>query len=224
LRGFILKVAIYTSIVNKYDSIKLPIKQESYTGKVDYFCFTSEAGSNRYKISVPRLDLHPRLINRWYKLFPNEINELNNYDITIYIDGNLSITNPGFVDFCLNKLGNTDFALYKYHTRSCIYKEISECRKQKKFGVYDNHLVQELDYRRFYPANNGLYWCGCLIRRKSSINNLISLQWWNHIIKYTWRDQISFPVACYLNRFTPTVITEPVSNNIIVREHNRILR
>jgi hypothetical protein len=159
-------------------------------------------------------------MNRWYKLFPDKIDVLNNYDITIYLDGNCSLRNTGFINLCISNLENSDMLLFKHPHRSCIYEEFAACRQFRKFDASGNDIMQEQAYRKFYSSNNGLYWCGCLVRRKSGILSRISEQWWEHLMKYTWRDQISFPVVCHLNKFTPLTFKEPLKRYVNWHSHN----
>lgn len=210
-----MNIAIYTAIFKNYDKLnKLPLID------ADKFCFTDNKNIiqdswNTLQINA-RNDLNPIKRNRWFKLFPYKINDLKDYDITIYIDGNCSIISNNFIDYCIKNL-KSDILIYKHNLRNCIYKEIVECKRCRKFK--ENYRTQLNDYRKIYPINNGLYWCGCLIRRNSKVNEKISELWWEHLNKYTFRDQVSFPVVLYKLGIHPSIFPEKIENHIIIKKH-----
>ena len=49
--------------------------------------------------------------------------------------------------------------------------------------------------KRGYPAHNGLWACGLLIRRNNDKIKKFNKLWWEHNKKYTYQDQLSFPVC-----------------------------
>jgi|GEM_PF-1225771 len=217
-----LKIAVYTAIFDRYDDLK-PLMPQSIPADFYHFTDNPRIIDNQWKICeapVPGKNLNARLMNRWYKLFPDKIEVLNDYDITIYLDGNCSLRNAGFIDACVASLANGDMLLFRHPRRSCIYEEFAACRQFRKFDASGSDIVQEREYRKFYTSNNGLYWCGCLVRRKSDTLRRISEHWWEHLMKYTWRDQVSFPVVCHLDGFSPLTFKEPMSRYINCRLHN----
>jgi GT2 family glycosyltransferase len=215
------KIAVYTAIFNRYDDLK-PIVPQSLPA--DFICLTDNSGKSdrQWRTGVPDIpehDLSPRLRNRWCKLFPGKIEELNGYDITIYLDGNCTVRSPDFIRFCIDGLAHRELLVFRHPSRSCVYEEFVACRHYHKFDGSGNDREQERDYRRFYPAGNGLYWCGCLVRRRSENLQAICEQWWEHLLKYTWRDQLSFPVVCYMNGFTPSTFDGSMDEQVLRRPH-----
>lgn len=203
-----MKVAVYRTIFGNYENIK-PILNQSID--FDYYCITDNVeltlpGCKTIVPLYPRQDLHPRLRAKYFKLFPYEIPELNNYDVTIYIDGSINITDSDFIAWCLRNLKG-DMLLFKHPQRNCIYDEFNA---SKELNKYKNEMqdCQLTFYSSFHPRKAGLYACGVLVRRDSDILRKVMHCWWDEIIKYSWQDQVSLPVVCKLLNFKPDTFIE----------------
>lgn len=114
-----MKVAVITAIFGNYESsLKTPAKQ---TVDTDYYCFTDNANiiaSDDWKIITEpyhvthneddnylnslRTNKHTFMIAKYYKCHFNKIPILNNYDIVIWIDGTIKITDPKCIETCIN--------------------------------------------------------------------------------------------------------------------------
>jgi hypothetical protein len=212
------RVAVYTTIFGDYNHL-LPVMRQ--TVQADFYCITDNldidqgttgrpAGQgHRWKIipvDYPSRDLPSRLRAKFFKLFPWEAYTLDQYDIMIYIDGSIGITSPDFVRHCLDSLGDSDMALYAHPVRNCIYDEAVASKPLVKY------LGQNIDgqisyYNSIYPRHGGLFACGVMVRRIQSLalRDLMG-KWWWEILKWTYQDQLSFPVVCKLSKFTPGII------------------
>lgn len=220
-----MKVAIYTTIFGNYDTLKDIPEQEV---KADLFLITdqgskehsAESIGQNWKVIVPdypRKDLHPRMRAKFFKMFPWEVEELKKYDVTIYIDASIRITSGNFVATCLKNL-TKDFLLFRHPNRNCIYEEgkaslIPELKKYR-----DEPIQEQLNfYRKFHPANAGLYACGVMIRKNTEIVRRIMADWWFENIKYSFQDQLSLPVVLRANKYTPATFVENQYKNSFLK-------
>ena len=83
-------IVLYTVITNNYDELK-EIPEQFIKPYVDYICLTdnSKLRSNTYKIVLLDSTDDPVVTQRRYKILINRY--IRSYDISIYIDGNISI-------------------------------------------------------------------------------------------------------------------------------------
>lgn len=183
---------IYTAIFGDYDSLSDP---QAVNEDYDYICFTDDykLRSDIWDIRVIDLPVpndYPRS-NRYIKINPHEF--LSEYKYSLYLDGNIILR--GVPDI-VKMLEDYSIATQKHPCRDCIYEEITEC-KRLGFGIVSELDKQAKDYRDTnFPGHAGL-WENWAIFRKHNEPSLIKLaeEWWRHIMEYSWRDQISFPVV-----------------------------
>lgn len=196
-----LKIAIYTVNTGNYDEIKDPIFVDE---NIDYYVFcNSEIKSKVWKrLEIPAyLDKYNSLEKaRYLKTHPHLF--FDNYDYSIFIDGNVRITcdiKP--LIFTMVKK-NKKIAIHQHQIRDCIYDEgkaILAAGKAKKKNVKKqlNKYKQEK-----FPTHFGLFETNIVIREHNNIEcKLIMDTWWNEINHYTKRDQLSFTYALWKNGF-----------------------
>jgi len=225
-----MKIAVYTTIFGGYAPLRILPPQ---TVAADYFCITDDRLNleisrdhsdpqksvqwNVIQPDIPRWDLVCRLRAKFFKMFPWEIEELKNYDVLIYIDGSIQVTSDRFVEYCAQHLKG-DICLFKHPDRNCIFQEANASVDLIKYKN-ENINQQMSDYHKFFPTGAGLYACGVLVRRNNSaIKNLMGNWWWEQI-KYTYQDQLSFPVVCKMVGIVPDIFPDPQYKNSYFRVH-----
>ncbi len=155
-------------------------------------CFIdSPVGSTRFR---------SRRQGKIYKILPDIF--IPNYDYYIWMDAyfelkndpRLIILNTGFDTSVSN------FCLFKHSQRNCVYEE-AELIKQINYDDTSVVDFQMMAYKSAfnYPANNGLYECTCFIFKNNDKSKYIRLEWFNHINRFSSRDQLSLPFV--LNQF-----------------------
>ena len=119
------KKVVYTCICGGYDKL---ISQTYVREGWDYICFTDnlkllEKGNPLWTIRpIEFAELDPTRNARWHKMFPNKI--LNDYDISLYIDGNFNIKAPDLFDYIDNELIKEEsikLALHKHQKRELAF-------------------------------------------------------------------------------------------------------
>jgi len=185
------KIIIYTAIFGDFDKLESPLVVEK---GIKYLYFTDKKfNSDIWKvIIVKRKFKDPRKENRKYKILSHETLKNYDYDISIYIDGNITIKKKinGLVE---DWLGNNNITVIKHPWRDCVYKEAMFCIKHK--NPQSKELREQIEYykKENYPNNNGLVWNGFMVRRNNEIIKKLNEEWWKQLNKFSLRDQVSFP-------------------------------
>ncbi len=164
------KIEIYTAICGNIDAPRSDIK-----------CFT---GHNNF--------VSPNLNAKIYKVLSHQYIDS---DISIWVDGNITLLcSP---EELVNEfLGDADIGVFKHPVRNCIYKEEGELKKVQKIKHQLPIIRKQIEYYMSigYPKNNGLYENGVIVRRHNKIIEEFNNAWWSEISKWSYRDQLSFPV------------------------------
>lgn len=192
------RIAVYTCIVGNYDEIMEPLFVNS---NVDYFIFTDQSIGSKSKwkkIDITTLKEYSynngTILNRKIKILP--YNYLENYDYSIYIDGNIQIV-ADLIPLIL-KMGDRALGVHTHAIRDCIYKEVSGVELLHKADP--QKIFQQIDRYRLegFPDNYGLFQNSILIRNHNSTSGkeLMNL-WWKEYSKEFTRDQISLPYAIW---------------------------
>jgi hypothetical protein len=204
----VVKIAVITTSVGSNKPVA-PIIQKN---NIDYHAFLSEdlfqsniEGWNKHKCSDFTIykDFKDRRNAKVCKILPFCF--LPQYDYFVYIDsGHVLIKDPE--EIIQNYLKDTDIAVFKHPERNCVYKEGEEIKKIE----YDlKELVdQQLNFYKEvnYPEGNGLYELPARIQRNTKDMQTMSLTWWELICKFSSRDQLSFPYACYKHNIKPSIL------------------
>lgn len=121
-----LKVCVYTAMFAGYDRI---IEHAPQTVDCDFMVFTDNVsavpvGQLRGIIKHnPGDQISPTLKNLWLRMFPFDIQELNDYDILIYFDPNVRIRVPSFVEQIVRRYEETrdlDLMLSAHRWNICL--------------------------------------------------------------------------------------------------------
>lgn len=202
-----MKTIVYTAIYGDYDKPrKQPVefKPRLYTDNLE-----SEDWEVR---KVNKKGKSPRMQAKWFKCHSHIVSK----GISIYIDGSGTMIGKDFVERCLEYLGDADMLAFKHPDRDCIYAEANFCQFMPKYqGVPVLEQVEE--YRKQgYPAHAGLWACGLLVRRNNERVRKFNKLWWKHINKYTYQDQLSFPICVKESGVRLKTLELPLNDNRLV--------
>lgn len=196
-----IKIAVYTCVIGDYDCI---IDEQYTAGNIDYYYITDDTSkeSKTWKIvNVKNIywNNNKVLTNRYIKLHPHEIFK-DNYDISIYIDGNIKIIDS-VEDICTTMLRNNQIlGLHRHAQRDCIYTEGEAINHLSRFNSIKDSVNRQLkEYsRQGFPKNIGLYENTIIIRQHNNLKCIHLMdEWWQQILQYSPRDQISLPYVLY---------------------------
>jgi len=181
-----LRKVIYTVITGGYDKLREPL---IVNDNWDYVCFTDNTDfkSKVWQIRRFNANLNPKKLSRLPKI---KWFEFLDYDIAVYIDGSYQIKLG--LNAMLNEFYKEGYhCAFKHWMRSCSYKEawaviVSNFDKAETVNKYVEFLQEE-----GFPRKAGLMANGFMIRDKS-LPHQPYINWFNDVVKYSHRDQLSF--------------------------------
>jgi hypothetical protein len=190
-----MKIIAYTAISGDYPK------------RDDIPCFT---GEGIFTLGVMEAKI--------YKILPHLFLDC---DISIWMDGNIFLKQDP--EFYVNTLlGNADIACFTHPYRNSIHQEFDVLILQdSRFRdpiIQKKLILQQAFYKeRKLGLGIGLYECGFIIRRHTP--EVISLceTWWAEISRWSFRDQVSFPVA--LEKHINKVKISPINEDLIKYVH-----
>ena len=143
----------------------------------------------------------PRKTARWHKinshlLFPDA-------DVTVWFDSNLMLLQP-VSKFLAH--ASSDFCAFEHPHRDCTYAEGEEILRLR-WESWDRIPEQLQAYAAAgYPKNNGLLSTRIVIRKNTPEVRALNELWWQHVERYSLRDQISLPYVLWELGVTPGTV------------------
>lgn len=191
---------VYTCVTNNVDDISAFSHKRFVDLDADYVIFTDK------RITVPGWSVKSiarsygnTKTSRWHKinshiLFPNA-------QATIWIDGNQIPNGEG-----INIIKSGPIGTFKHPKRDCIYDEFEACLKMNKDLECNMRPQIELYEKMGYPRRNGLAETCCIFREHTKEISEFNSLWWEHVIKYSHRDQLSFDFIAYMTKTRYNII------------------
>ncbi len=220
-----------------YDRILEHIPQ---TIDCDFIVFTDDKSgvpTGQFHIVIknnPGDQTSPILQNVWLRLFPFDIPELNDYEILIYIDANVRICDPSFVEQILRrreKTGVFDLMLSEHPWNVCLYQEARDSQKIDKYKNTDLERQMATYRREGFPTDAGLYWNGFIVyNRTCDQPRLRQFQesYWHEFIAYNKtpdahpQGQVSLPYCLWKSGLKLVTMPELYkSPSLDIRPHLR---
>jgi hypothetical protein len=203
------KVAVYTSVVTDFEHLGKHV----YEDGVDYIYIsdgtTAPIEKDKWQIHVLKdFDhLNPRRLAKLPKLNPYFFDFLRQYDYLVWIDGDMEIIHPHFVEEIMSHLDNGMVMSPHFDGRDCAYGEAT-IRPAK-------YLTEPLDeqvsyYRsRGLPEHSGLFEGGVFARDMSHQKaKELGMQWYIHNMVFSYQDQVSLPFIMWDMDYYPSVLPE----------------
>jgi hypothetical protein len=208
---------VYTALFGEYETLNEQIC--SNRDDIDFICFTDSVliESHTWKIvKVPTIGLDSTRESRRPKILAHEYLGAD-YDESIYIDNSvILIMDPA--DIFERYLGEKDFVCFRHPWRICLYQEAEVIKKE---GIDDRVLVERQTnyyHRMGYPYNNGLIAGTFLLRRHNSESVIRSMDFWfEQVLRYSKRDQMSFNFVAWVCRLKFDMLDLVLNDNPIMR-------
>lgn len=182
---------------------------------VDLILFTDDPKLRIGGVDTRVIDTHgldPARSSRLPKLLPHRY--LPEYEWSLYVDANCRLKqNPAtLLRLCTPE--PFDFFSFAHPHRSCIYEE-AEVVIGHDYDKEERVREQIDHYRRTgYPANEGLITATVLLRRHHNKETVqISEEWYEHVLRFSKRDQLSFNFVAWRNRYRHGVLPGSVREN-----------
>ena len=173
-------------------------------GNIDFVCFTDdpELRSRFWKtVLLPRQLIPAPRASRRAKMLPHRF--LSQYDCSLYVDNIVRLRMaPRAIFERFLQSSASPLVCFRHPERNCVYDEAELVASIR----YDDPVridAQMKFYRRLgYPAANGLIASGFLLRRHNDPRVIQLMEcWFEQMLCYSFRDQLSFNVSAWLNRF-----------------------
>ncbi len=203
------KIAVYTCITGGYDDLIQPLVEDS---RCDYYLLGLNKPENMgvYKwvditAKIPddiRGDYHR--INRYCKIHPHIF--FPQYDYSIYVDGNIQMHT--IISHLIGKVGKVGIASYGIGGVADIYEHAVSLWCRNGRGELDGRIRIQNQMKRYskegFPRFFGLTENGILVREHNNEDCIrIMDTWWDEVLNYSRRDQLSFMYAIWKNGFIP---------------------
>ena len=178
---------IYTVITGGKDTLSEDINIKGAKA----VCFTDDPNlkSEKWEIRlIPSLYKDVRRDSRTVKLLPHIFFLYAEY--SLYLEGNIICKVP--IQRIIHEwLQDDDIAVFKHHTRDCLFQEAKECIR---LGLDDTETIEKHVARyEGFPEHKGLYQCGVILRRHTPRIKRLNEAWFAQYMTGCKRDQVSFP-------------------------------
>lgn len=194
-QGRDVKSAVYTCITNGYDDLREIASYGYVNPDWDYVCFTDD----QEFVSLKRVgiwQIRPLVftasdntrVNRWHKLHPHEL--LPEYEESIYIDPNINIRSSFLFDEV--KKRGINFLLPRHARNLCIFSEYKDVLEAELDDPVLINAEMEMIKKSGMPENYGFCENNVLYRRHNDRDVIAMMdEWWDVLVKYSKRDQLS---------------------------------
>jgi hypothetical protein len=182
---------VYTALIGNYEQLnEQPVAAQT---DVEFICFTDdielESESWTIRIVEPRFPLDSVRSARYLKIRGTEL--LNEYDETLWIDNTVRLRVTPDV-LLADWLTDADLALPSHSWRTSVIGEFDAVATD---GYDDPARVYEqlIHYSTILPAalHETPYWTALLARRRTPTVDAAMALWWDHLLRYSRRDQLS---------------------------------
>tara|TARA_Y100001935_G_scaffold57782_1_gene48335 strand:- start:1641 stop:2396 length:756 start_codon:yes stop_codon:yes gene_type:complete len=127
--------------------------------------------------------------NRYVKFHPSKF--LPTHDISIYIDGNIEITQN--VSLLIKEISgmDEDLFLYRHYERECIYDEGNKCIEDSLDWFWRIRKQMNKYSQESYPKDRGLFENNIIISKNNENSRKLLHQCWEEYSREAKRDQLA---------------------------------
>lgn len=194
------KICVYTCITGNYDNL---IEINNIEEGIDYICYTNnkEIKSKTWKVEYIQDDnLTNVQLARKIKILGTP--KLAKYDVVVWIDGRIYFE-KSIKDFIKKyvDLKNYDLVGFKHFCRNSINNEMVANYEIEKIDITGLNRLDKFYKKEKFPDNCGLIETTLLFRNFNNIKlNQAMQDWFNMILEYSYRDQLSFNYVEWKNK------------------------
>ena len=232
------KIAIITANYGNYDTL---IDHNIHYKNIDWFCFTDKnikstqwsiittpyhlmdttEGKNAFTKIMGNPSVYNMMSAKYYKINHRQIDILKNYDYIVWVDTRIALK-AEFIPFIFSMIYHKYKLInFKHSIRSTILEELNISLLQQRYVDQDINEQYKKYIKDGFKDDNGLFENGIIIRAlDDEITNKIFEDWWDHNVKYSFQDQISYPYILWKHNKKPDYI---ILDNIFDNKYNVVL-
>jgi hypothetical protein len=192
-------ICVYTCVTGGYDAISPPSTIDQRMG---YHAWTDNPLAVPPPWQTHRTDfpgLNAKDQNRYAKMHPHLLPALAGYQVSVYVDGSISIVGDvhALVMDSLRAHPEADLFMYAHPFRDCTYEEAIQCARFGHANLITLQRQMRLYRQGGLPAHAGLPECNVLIRRHTPLLASAMHLWWDEYSRYAKRDQLAIMWAVW---------------------------
>lgn len=199
-----MKIAVISSILGGIEHPKTHVAQKC-EHEVEFICVTESQLPPRSVVNPRMQAKHPKMCGFKY----------TDADIIMWMDGSYQIVSEKFVGLMLKNLGEHDICIMPHPVRRSVLQELVYI--EHLFQVNDRNIIRKCSGEPMraqvesYLSDKSYHdrWlaeCGCFMYRNNEKMRMAMLDWLSECIRWSVRDQLSFPYAMQKNGIAPVLM------------------
>lgn len=201
------KIVIYSAIIGAYDQLTLPLLLD---GEIDYVLFTDQKIDGQGVVEIRSLPFKKRDAARqvrYIKLHPHTL--FPDHDLAIWVDANIRILGDIQPLITAFKSSKKPVGLVPHSKRRSLYEEAAACLALGK-GEPDLIRKQVAHYQKLGFEHNDLATGGIIFYdlNSSKLESWLN-DWWQEILDFSARDQLSINYTMAKNKVEWFRLMEP---------------
>ena len=204
-------ICVYTTLFG--DGDVLPPNMSAHAGNIDFICFTDKERSahNWRFIVVDPGQTDSNLNAKALKVNPFEA--LANYRYSLFVDANTMLC--GRLDFLIRRfLVGHELVMWAHPERDDVFTEAIAIVEHRRHPPAQ--LVRQLTayQKQGVPRHSGLYEASFIWRdHESQSVRYLMTEWWDHILTYSKRDQLSLAYLVWKTGIRPQTLPASLGNS-----------
>jgi hypothetical protein len=192
------RIVVYTAIYGNVDILKEP-KVELEGCELVCFTDSKHLKSEAFDVRVyPSIDSDPRRSAKVFKILPHWF--FRDYEYSLWIDGSVIIKKGDIGALVDRYLREHNIAFFAHPDRDCVYEEAEACIAMQCDQAATIRQQMEQYRGEGYPPHTGLVATGIVLRRHSCPRVIRADEdWWEQILAFSRRDQLSFNYVAWKN-------------------------
>ncbi|HAP70696.1 MAG TPA: hypothetical protein DCR04_13400 [Flavobacteriales bacterium] len=193
-----MRVIVYTAIFGGKDNAPTLNRDAVSKHEVRFVCITDNPNlkSDDYEVIIQPIE-YSDITKNARKIKVTGFKGIENYDVAIWHDSSIEIDCSKLDQ--LIEYGRSNQLSTFHHPRNCTYLEAIACIDQHKDHAIRITIQMFRYFLKGLPTNSGLNETTVLVTRcKDYMGSELQIIWWNEILNWSRRDQLSLSYARWL--------------------------
>lgn len=143
------------------------------------------------------------------KLKLMDLDDLKQYNYIVWVDASVKLK-KGLYERVMSLIQGKDLIILAHPHRfpRTILSEAKYIHKNlHEHSFFHNKMFSQIEFYKSmgYNDNQGLFWCAMIIHRRSMANAALLDLWWDQILVWQHRDQISLPFSIWMTKMNHNI-------------------